>query len=392
MTTDTYSRGSNNSTRIINGRLEVAEEGQSSKLNVYGNGIWSSGSSMFYIPSQQHHSVHGLVETQEAADLENFTPNIINEKHLWSQRPTIGPKKTGLGLSSSSVLKHHAGYMESYGHGLILENNLNDISLGAAHRGITVGNNSSNSIRHFLGDDGNDNNRQPITSPNQLHPQNNNNRVDGLLSKEPSLTKLSTNSADYSPPSPVVRGTLSLSSRSMSSAQLAPSQPIPSSNAYRGGGSSRIEGPTGNVLATQTIDPNCKSELVGLDMSGFRIRNLSPGLFNYSFISELRLSNNFLMHLPAEIGRLRGLKHLDLSNNQLVELPRQIGWLTSLRELLVFNNQLQDLPAELGYLFQLETLGLDGNPISNEAILTVLHNQGPIAVVPFLRDHMTSMS
>jgi hypothetical protein len=36
----------------------------------------------------------------------------------------------------------------------------------------------------------------------------------------------------------------------------------------------------------------------------------------------------------------------------------------------------------------MENLGLDGNPISNEAILSVLHSQGPSSVIQFLRDHI----
>lgn len=139
---------------------------------------------------------------------------------------------------------------------------------------------------------------------------------------------------------------------------------------------------------TATIDPHNKTEMIGLDMSTSGIRTLSPGLFNFGFLTELRLANNLLKKIPAGISGLGSLVHLDLSNNQIVELPKEIGWLTDLKDLFLYNNQLQDLPPEMGYLFQLDNLGLDGNPISNEAILTVLHSQGPLAVIPFLRDHI----
>jgi len=146
--------------------------------------------------------------------------------------------------------------------------------------------------------------------------------------------------------------------------------------------------PTKARPETAQIDPNSKSDLNGLDMSGFRTKNLPLGLFQFSFLSELRLANNFITRIPSQIGNLKNLQFLDLSNNQIGELPREFGWLTNLKELLLFNNHIQDLPAEMGFLFQLENLGLDGNPIINEAILTVLHSQGPMAIIPFLRDHM----
>lgn len=139
---------------------------------------------------------------------------------------------------------------------------------------------------------------------------------------------------------------------------------------------------------TAVFDPHSKTTMVGFDMTGFGIKNLSMGLLNFSFITELRLANNRLKGLPAGLSQLQCLVYLDLSNNQLMELPKEIGWLTELKELLLYNNQLQDLPPEMGFLFQLESLGLDGNPISNEALLSVLHSQGPVAIIPFLRDHI----
>lgn len=139
---------------------------------------------------------------------------------------------------------------------------------------------------------------------------------------------------------------------------------------------------------TAVIDPHNKTDMVGLDMSTTGIRCLSLGVFNFGFITELRLANNLLKVIPPAVSHLSSLVHLDLSNNQIEELPREIGWLTDLKDLFLYNNQLRDLPAEMGYLFQMENLGLDGNPISNEAVLSVLHSQGPIGVIPFLRDHI----
>lgn len=141
-----------------------------------------------------------------------------------------------------------------------------------------------------------------------------------------------------------------------------------------------------------TIDASIgKTDLMGLDMSGFRIKKLPIELFHFGFMMELRLANNFLTTLPSEIGLLRTLTSLDLSNNQLTVLPRELSKLTNLTELLLYNNQLTLLPSELGYLYQCQTLGIEGNPIM-EPILSILHSQGSSYVIPFLRDHMISKS
>jgi len=124
-------------------------------------------------------------------------------------------------------------------------------------------------------------------------------------------------------------------------------------------------------------------------MSSFRIKRLPIELFHFGFLQELRLANNLLTALPAEIGLLRTLTSLDLSNNQLTVLPREISKLTGLTELLLYNNQLTVLPAEMGYLYQVQTFGLEGNPIM-EPILSVMHSQGSGMIIPFLRDHMIS--
>lgn len=132
-----------------------------------------------------------------------------------------------------------------------------------------------------------------------------------------------------------------------------------------------------------------KTEITGLDMSGFRIKRLPLELFQFGFVMELRLANNFLTSIPPEIGLLRTLTSLDLSNNQLTAIPRELSKLTNLTELLLYNNQLTALPSELGYLYQCQSLGIEGNPIM-EPLLSVMLNQGTNTIIPFLRDHMIS--
>lgn len=138
------------------------------------------------------------------------------------------------------------------------------------------------------------------------------------------------------------------------------------------------------------IDASKKSELLGLDMTGFKIKVLTPNLTRFTFLTELRLGNNFITRLPPGIGLLRALAFLDMSNNYLTELPPEIGWLSCLKELLLFNNHLEDLPGELGYLYQLENLGIDGNPL-NDSFVQVIQSQGALAIIPFLRDNMICM-
>jgi Leucine-rich repeat (LRR) protein len=140
-----------------------------------------------------------------------------------------------------------------------------------------------------------------------------------------------------------------------------------------------------DVQIDGTLEEN---ELVGLDLSSARIRSLPLGLLNYTdFLTELRLNGNLLTMLPAQVGELRSLVILDLSDNSLSFLPPELGKLTNLVELLLYNNRLSSLPAEMGYLYQLENLGLDGNPW-DEPLTGVLLTQGPLAIVPFLRDNL----
>lgn len=122
-----------------------------------------------------------------------------------------------------------------------------------------------------------------------------------------------------------------------------------------------------------------------LDCSNNTLRNLSPALFQYSFLTGLRLNNNQLTSIPPAIGRLKALTHLDLTHNRLRSLPMELGLCHRLRTLLLFNNQLQSLPWELGMLYQLEQLGLDGNPMVEP--LNSLKEEGTTAVIHYLRDN-----
>ncbi|XP_025060880.1 leucine-rich repeat and calponin homology domain-containing protein 2 isoform X1 [Alligator sinensis] len=82
-------------------------------------------------------------------------------------------------------------------------------------------------------------------------------------------------------------------------------------------------------------------------------RNLLSTLPKYLFdlpLKVLVVSNNKLVSIPEEIGKLRDLMELDVSCNEIQVLPQQIGKLQSLRELNIRRNNLHMLPDELGDL------------------------------------------
>jgi CCR4-NOT transcription complex subunit 6 len=105
--------------------------------------------------------------------------------------------------------------------------------------------------------------------------------------------------------------------------------------------SSGIESSSSNSSSSRTDNGASSSQYVGgarwtsLDMSGATLRNLSPSLFNYIFLTQLRLNNNQLTSIPSAIGLLKNLTLLDLSMNRIRSLPAEIGSCMQLREVSV---------------------------------------------------------
>ncbi|KAK7796863.1 hypothetical protein U0070_020805 [Myodes glareolus] len=82
-------------------------------------------------------------------------------------------------------------------------------------------------------------------------------------------------------------------------------------------------------------------------------RNLLSTLPKYLFdlpLKVLVVSNNKLVSIPEEIGKLKDLMELDISCNEIQVLPQQMGKLHSLKELNIRRNNLHILPDELGDL------------------------------------------
>lgn len=122
-----------------------------------------------------------------------------------------------------------------------------------------------------------------------------------------------------------------------------------------------------------------------IDMGGMNLKNVSPELFRYTFLTTLYIPHNALVTLPASISKLVSLTLLDASSNKLTSLPSELGLLTGLRDLFLFDNHLSSLPAELGTLHQLETLGIEGNPLP-ENMRSLLEKDGTPALIAYLRD------
>lgn len=132
---------------------------------------------------------------------------------------------------------------------------------------------------------------------------------------------------------------------------------------------------------------SCRQDWMALDFGGQGLRAISNNLFNYAFLNKLYLNHNKLKALPPNVGQLKNLTHLDVSSNDLNEIPAEIGMLTNLKKLLTFDNNLQTLPYEVGYLYQLETLGIEGNPLT-DVLKTRIMQEGTKSLINYLKEDM----
>ncbi|KAF4796046.1 Leucine-rich repeat and calponin like proteiny domain-containing protein 3 [Turdus rufiventris] len=89
--------------------------------------------------------------------------------------------------------------------------------------------------------------------------------------------------------------------------------------------------------------------LTFLNISRNQLSTLPVHLCNLP-LKVLIASNNKLVSIPEEIGRLKQLTELDVSCNEIQTIPPQIGSLESLRDLNVRRNNLVRLPEEIAEL------------------------------------------
>lgn len=119
--------------------------------------------------------------------------------------------------------------------------------------------------------------------------------------------------------------------------------------------------------------------LTSVSVSGCRLSDLPPSLFQMHRLTALEANDNELRQLPGSVSGVHTLEHLYLSNNRLTSLPAGLGNLFRLSSLDVHNNQLPNLPDDVfGSMGSLHELNLAGNQ------LTTL--PGSILRCPLLRE------
>jgi small GTP-binding protein len=105
--------------------------------------------------------------------------------------------------------------------------------------------------------------------------------------------------------------------------------------------------------------------LTKLYLSKNQLKTLPTEIVELKNLTTLILSSNQLTSLPTEIGQLKNLTTLNISENQLTSLPAEIGQLKNLTKLNLSSNQLTSLPAEIGQLKNLTRLGLSTNQLTS---------------------------
>lgn len=81
-------------------------------------------------------------------------------------------------------------------------------------------------------------------------------------------------------------------------------------------------------------------------------------------LTELKIDNNKISHIPPEICMLTNLIFLKLDNNQITSIPSYIGKLITLQKLYLHYNLLTKLPREIENLINLTSLNLSRNQLT----------------------------
>lgn len=128
---------------------------------------------------------------------------------------------------------------------------------------------------------------------------------------------------------------------------------------------------THNQLTKLPIFLREMKHLKQLDLSYNRIDILDEDIIPClaKTIQELKLQGNIIESIPSEIGQCRKLERLilgdDLSGNLLREVSEEVGNLHSLMELRLSRNRLSAIPAEMLKLPKLQLLDISHNMIRN---------------------------
>jgi len=123
--------------------------------------------------------------------------------------------------------------------------------------------------------------------------------------------------------------------------------------------------------------------VVSLDLSNRDVANdgisvLPAEIGKLTGLKILLCKNNVLATLPVELCRCVNLTKIDFSSNKITEIPLEFGQLDNLVDIDFRYNRLESLPYTIGNLKQLSVLRLWGN------VLTSL--PGQITLLPVLKE------
>eukprot|EP00960_Hanusia_phi_P074024 768137-Hanusia_phi.AAC.10 len=119
-----------------------------------------------------------------------------------------------------------------------------------------------------------------------------------------------------------------------------------------------------------------------IDFSDLNIATLPKDLSDFSSITQLYLTNNFIHQLPKTISFLTSLKSLHVENNRLKSLSRHLGALHSLTSLHVRGNKIHLISAEICKMTSLTNLDFDSNTLT--PLPSELQDRNAQAILSFL--------
>jgi hypothetical protein len=102
---------------------------------------------------------------------------------------------------------------------------------------------------------------------------------------------------------------------------------------------------------------------MGITEARKRINDVQSRNLRFLDLSLLQLTDNDLIELLPDIGKLSNLSNLDLSNNSLTTIPEAIGGIENLVRLNLSKNPFTALPESIGYLKNLTRLDLSDTAV-----------------------------
>ena len=84
----------------------------------------------------------------------------------------------------------------------------------------------------------------------------------------------------------------------------------------------------------------------------------------------LKLDDNQIEKLPANVGKMESLEEIFCAENFLTTLPPSIGWLRKLHTLNVDENDLEDFPPEIGSCRNMKILSAHGNKLTGLVVMS----------------------